>query len=95
MHKTNHMHFIYFLESTQHPDHHYIGYTENIQKRIVEHNHGQVLSTKNMRPWKLIYAEIYSHKLDALHREKFLKSGGGWKYLQKQLHHHLAARLKK
>jgi len=61
----------------------------NIKKRIKEHNIGQVYSTKKFKPWKLIYAELYLDKQDAIGREKFLKSGSGWKYLQKQLKHYI------
>jgi len=35
------------------------------------------MSTKAKRPWKLIYFEAYPNKLDALNREKYLKSGYG------------------
>ena len=76
---------VYFLESVSNPDRHYIGYTKNIKQRIKYHNLGQVKSTKKFKPWKLIYAELYLDKKDARGREKFLKSGSGWKFLKKQL----------
>jgi len=41
--------------------------------------------------WKLIYAEAYLHKDDAMGREKFLKSGSGRKFLKKQLKNYLLA----
>lgn len=81
---------VYFLESIQQPDHHYIGYTTNIKQRITTHNNGLVISTKKYRPWRLIYAELYLDKQDAMGREKFLKSGSGWKFLQKQLNHYFS-----
>ncbi|MCK4540209.1 GIY-YIG nuclease family protein [Candidatus Parcubacteria bacterium] len=39
--------------------------------------------------WKLIYYEAYIEKQDAIGREKFLKSGSGRKYLNKQLRNYL------
>ncbi|PIR75071.1 MAG: excinuclease ABC subunit C [Candidatus Magasanikbacteria bacterium CG_4_9_14_0_2_um_filter_42_11] len=81
---------VYFLESRQDTQRHYIGFTENIKKRIIQHNQGLVTSTKKFRPWKIIYLEIYPNKADALGRERFLKSGSGWKFLQKQLFHHFS-----
>ncbi len=38
-------------------DAHYIGYTNNLRKRIEEHNSGKNFSTKSRRPLKLIYFE--------------------------------------
>ncbi|HBB37557.1 MAG TPA: hypothetical protein DEP63_03640 [Candidatus Magasanikbacteria bacterium] len=79
---------VYFLESKKDPTKHYIGFTENIAQRIVQHNQGLVSSTKKLCPWKIIYLEIYTNKQDALGRERFLKSGSGWKFLKKQLSHY-------
>ena len=76
---------VYFLESINNPHRHYIGYTKNLKQRLERHNSGKVKSTKIYRPWKIIYAEMYMDKLDAIGREKFLKSGSGWKFLKKQL----------
>jgi putative endonuclease len=83
------MFFVYFIESIKRPRVHYIGYSENIKKRLKQHNLGLVKSTSKFKPWKLIYAEIYTNKKDAYGREKFLKSGSGWKYLKKQLYNYL------
>ena len=55
----------------------YIGYTTNIDSRLIEHNSGRVTSTKNRRPFQLIYYEVFTDKDDAKAREKFLKSGFG------------------
>ncbi len=85
---TKYMFTVYFLESLPYPDRHYIGYSEDLKNRLSEHNAGRVTATKKFRPWKVIYAELYPNKLDALGREKFLKSGSGWKYLKKQLSHY-------
>lgn len=63
----------------------YIGYTTNLEKRLLAHNSGNNLSTKYRRPLKYLYYEAYVSKLDALGREKFLKSGSGHRYLYKQL----------
>lgn len=73
-------HYVYFLESLQNPKRHYIGYTKHLFQRLKTHNSGKVTSTKKYRPWKIIYAEAYLNKIDATKREKFLKSGSGWKF---------------
>ena len=63
----------------------YIGYTKNLKLRFELHQKGQVKATRDRRPLKLIYYEAYLLKVDALRREKYLKSGGGRKELAKQL----------
>ncbi len=80
---------VYFIESIKDPNRHYIGWTTDIKRRIIQHNQGSTISTKKHMPWKLIYAELYLNKKDATGREKFLKSGSGWKFLKKQLRYYL------
>lgn len=63
----------------------YIGYTSNLRRRLQDHNQGRNKSTASRGKLALIYYEAYLHKMDALGREKFLKSGSGHKYLSKAL----------
>lgn len=44
----------------------YKGLTENLRERIKEYNCGKVKSTKNGRPWTLIFYEAFINKTDAL-----------------------------
>lgn len=67
----------------------YIGFTADIDQRLHTHNSGGNASTKASRPWKMIYYEAYLLKVDALGREKFLKSGSGHTYLKKQMRHYI------
>ena len=55
----------------------YIGYTNNIKRRLSQQAKGEVTSTKNRRPLKLIYYEYFIDEADAKAREVFLKSGAG------------------
>jgi putative endonuclease len=55
----------------------YIGFTDNLYRRIAEHNAGKVKSTRFRRPLKLIYSETYPNKSDAMRREKEIKSKKG------------------
>jgi putative endonuclease len=68
----------------------YIGMTTDLRRRFEEHQGGSSLSTKGRRPWKLIYYEAYLQESDAEGREIFLKSGGGRRFLDKQLRNHFA-----
>lgn len=72
----------------------YIGYATDLNRRISEHNCHKNISTAALSNWKLIYYETYLHKMDARGREKFLKSGSGWRFLKKQLSHYMNERSK-
>jgi putative endonuclease len=69
------MYYVYILKSEK-DNNIYTGFTSNIKLRFEEHKNGLVKSTKNRRPLKLIYCEVYLSKVDAKKREKYLKSGG-------------------
>jgi putative endonuclease len=60
----------------------YIGFTSNLEARILSHN---VLSVKGYtlkyRPWEIIYTEIFETKSEAMKREKELKSANGRKFI--------------
>ncbi|RPI80928.1 MAG: GIY-YIG nuclease family protein [Nitrosopumilales archaeon] len=63
----------------------YVGFTEDLKRRMEEHTLGKVISTKNRRPLELIHYEMYITKEDALAREIFLKSGFGREQLRLSL----------
>ena len=62
----------------------YIGYTSDLEKRLLFHNK---LATKGwtvkFRPWKIIYKEEYETKPEAMKREKQLKSYQGRLFIRK------------
>ena len=68
----------------------YIGMSGDLRRRLREHQGGISQSTKGRRPWKLIYYEAYLDRADAEGWEVFLKSGGGRRFLDKQLRNHFA-----
>ena len=51
----------------------YIGCTDDLRRRIQQHQAGKTSSTKPYRPFKLIYYEAYLSKADARKREYQLK----------------------
>ncbi|MDO8524683.1 MAG: GIY-YIG nuclease family protein [bacterium] len=63
----------------------YIGYTENLKLRFEEHQEGHVVSTKSRRPLQLIYSEACLDREDAMHREKYLKTSYGNRFLKSRL----------
>lgn len=81
------MYYVYILQSEKDKSL-YIGFTPDLRERLPKHNKKQVLSTKDKVPWKLIYYESYLERKDATGRERFLKSGAGWRFIKKQLIHY-------
>lgn len=63
----------------------YVGLTTNLRSRLQQHARGEVKSTKNRRPLKLIHYEYFINEQDAKAREVFLKSGFGRNQLKQAL----------
>ena len=55
----------------------YIGSTNNVKRRVAEHNQGKNISTAKRLPLKLIYFEGHLSKEDAQRRERYYKSTKG------------------
>ena len=67
----------------------YIGYTNNLRRRIREHNSGKTHTTRKMSDKLLVYYEGRLSKQDAVDREKQLKTGFGRGYLKRRLKNYL------
>ncbi len=78
------MFYVYILKSIK-DNNLYIGFSNNLKRRINEHNQGKNFSTSYRRPFKLIYYEAYLSEDDAKKREKFLKTGWGRNYIRRNL----------
>jgi|SRR3989344_6026686 len=70
----------------------YIGYTADLKKRLGDHQGGKVTSTKNRRPFELVYYEACRQEIDAIMREKYFKTGFGRRFLNNRLENDLQAR---
>lgn len=66
------MFYVYILKSKKDLQL-YTGSTNNLKRRLAEHNDGKVISTRSRRPFELIYYEAYKAEIDARHRESNLK----------------------
>ena len=78
------MYYVYVMKSLK-DNELYTGFTDNLERRIKEHNNREEVSTKSRVPFKLIYFEGCLNKKDAIAREKQLKTGRGKKYLRDRL----------
>ncbi len=52
----------------------YVGYTNNLKKRITLHNMGKGAKFTRGRKWKLIYKEKIKSKKQAISREYYIKN---------------------
>ena len=75
------MYTIYAIKSKK-DERIYVGFTENLTRRLHEHNHGNVRSTKAFVPWELLYTKQASDRVSARQKEKKLKSGYGKEFLK-------------
>jgi putative endonuclease len=78
------MHWVYVLKSKK-DNNLYIGCTENIEKRLLQHQQGKVRSTKHRLPIELIYKEEYSDIYEAFNKERFYKTPKGKRGLKSRL----------
>ena len=82
------MYYTYVLYSKK-DGNFYTGFTQDLKLRFDQHNKGQVESTKDRRPFELIYYEACLNRNDATHREKYLKTYHGKAYIRKRLKSYL------
>jgi len=80
--------YVYILQSLKNGSL-YIGYTTNWKRRFKSHNEGKNRATRPFRPYKLILYEAFLNKKDAKNREKYLKSGWGFRSIKKVLKNYL------
>jgi len=82
------MYYVYVLRSEKDGGF-YVGYTADLQKRLELHDDGKVKSTKDRDPFRLVYYEACTNQRDALHREKYLKTAYGKRYIKSRLREYL------
>ena len=51
----------------------YVGHTENLTKRIFEHNNERTPSIRNRGPWELFHSELFPTRSEAARREREIK----------------------
>lgn len=66
------MFYVYLIQSNL-DNSYYIGQTNNLEKRLLDHNEGLSKYTSRKRPWKMVYYEEFETRTEAIRRERFLK----------------------
>lgn len=77
------MYFVYILKLSN--NNHYVGSTKDLKARLKKHNSGQVKSTRNKRPNKLVFFATFCNEGKAISFEKYLKSSSGTAFRKKRL----------
>ena len=70
------MYYIYILRSRK-DNKHYIGYTNNLERRLQDHARGKSASVRHRSPFELVYKEQHLSKEEAVRRERQIKSYKG------------------
>jgi len=61
----------------------YVGYTNNIKKRLNLHNRGKGAKFTRGRKWKVLYSEKFITKNEAISREYYIKNNRSFRNLLK------------
>ncbi len=77
------MKYVVYVLSSRVVERSYVGSTNNLKRRLEEHNLGKNYYTRRYMPWDVIYTEEYGRLEIARKREKMLKSTTGRRYLKK------------
>jgi predicted GIY-YIG superfamily endonuclease len=76
---------VYILRGRKNSERIYIGLTQNLNKRIKEHNKEKSQYSKTYGPWELQTYIVFQNKNQAKNFEEYLKSGSGFAFLKKRL----------
>ena len=63
-------------------DKYYVGQTDNLERRLIQHNSGYSKSTKSASPWELKHVERFNSRSEAMKRELEIKSKKSRKYIE-------------
>lgn len=67
----------------------YVGFTNNLNKRLEEHNSGKSIFTKRFAPWEIVYTEEVEDYIAGRKRERYLKSASGRRVVLKKIFENL------
>jgi putative endonuclease len=79
------MKYVYLLRSLSRPQETYIGLTDDLQRRLDEHNGGKSPHTSKNTPWRIEVAVRFADESKATDFERYLKSGSGHAFAKRHL----------
>jgi putative endonuclease len=77
--------YVYIIQSLKGPDRFYIGFTENIENRMKDHNSGKNPHTAKYKPWRIKTAVAFTDRQKALDFERYLKTQSDRAFAKKRL----------
>jgi predicted GIY-YIG superfamily endonuclease len=78
------MYFVYIIQSKKDKSF-YVGITQNVQKRLSEHNSGSSKYSSTKKPFELVWYCVFKNKEKAYAFERYLKAGSGMAFRNKHL----------
>jgi predicted GIY-YIG superfamily endonuclease len=78
-------HWVYIIQSVEHPEQFYTGLCSDIDARLAAHNAGQSPHTAKFKPWRLMSSHFFADPAVAAAFERYLKSGSGRAFAAKRL----------
>lgn len=80
------MKFVYIIQSIEHPSQYYTGITDDVQRRLHDHNSGKSTHTKRYKPWKIVSYTYFADESKAESFERYLKTGSGFAFSKRHCH---------
>ena len=78
------MHYVYLLESREVANQRYVGVTNDLRRRVAEHNSGQSAHTAKFAPWRVVAYFAFGEEQKAREFERYLKSGSGHAFARRR-----------
>ena len=78
------MWYIYVIKSLN-SRYKYVGSTNDLKRRILEHNNGVCESSRPYKPFELVAYVAVKNKSKAIELEKYFKSGSGIAFLNSRI----------
>ena len=75
------MYRVYIIQSERNGSY-YVGYSEDVVRRLEQHNAGKVKATRYRKPYRLVYQETYLTETEARQREHYIKSQKSKKFIE-------------
>ena len=85
------MFYVYVIEH-QKTELIHVGFTQDLSKRLKEHNQKGFLTSKKENSWRVIYYEAYLHEIDARKREEYFRTHIGRNVIKQRIQSYLYAR---
>ncbi len=82
---TGNRYIVYVLQSVEHPDKYYVGFTTDLKRRLRDHNTESQIYSKRYAPWRVATYTVFTDRETAAAFETYLKSHSGRAFLHKRL----------